>query len=356
MIADLADFSLARPGDPNAHFADPLRARASISPRLSSSLSIERHLILAYRPRWQSPDDLDEIAARIREIDPAIRTFIVPTTQRNTVIRRLAAERPTLLVSPGQMPRFRPARGRIYAGSPIPKLEELRRLRDAGVAAPKTAILTPGLQLDPDEWGDFVLLKPTDIRTSSRGQGIQLMRTRRVRYREPQDYPEGHPGRLGPMMVQQYVMDEGHISVCRVLTLFGEPLYLLKHRSRDPVVDVSAPDEEIESLYVAHQGQPVPMEREFVFDGDAIAIARAAHAAIPEVPLKGCDLVYEARTRRFYVIELNCGGNTWHFSSAIQGRWRHENPPEFERMRRTHMDAMGTAARVLAERTRAEAA
>ncbi|MEJ0098026.1 MAG: hypothetical protein WDM84_09030 [Bauldia sp.] len=34
-------------------------------------------------------------------------------------------------------------------------------------------------------------------------------------------------------------------------------------------------------------------------------VARAAHAAMPEVPLKGCDIMREAATGRLYVLEVN---------------------------------------------------
>ncbi|MEJ0098010.1 MAG: hypothetical protein WDM84_08950 [Bauldia sp.] len=91
---------------------------------------------------------------------------------------------------------FRPLRGKVYQGWPIPKFEEVRRLAVAGVPVPLTALLTPELRLDPALWGEFVIVKPTDIATSSHGHGIQLMRTGRVSYIAPRDYPKGHPGRL----------------------------------------------------------------------------------------------------------------------------------------------------------------
>ena len=69
------------------------RDRAASRPCLPSRLAI--------------PDDLSAIADRVREIDPTIRTFIVPANQRNTLIRSMAAERPTLVVSAGRMRKFR---------------------------------------------------------------------------------------------------------------------------------------------------------------------------------------------------------------------------------------------------------
>jgi hypothetical protein len=45
----------------------------------------------------------------------------------------------------------------------------------------------------------------------------------------------------------------------------------------------------------------------------------------------------------------------WHFSSSFLAGQRAELGPQFERQRRLQLDAFGTAAHVLAERTLAEA-
>ena len=320
----------------------------------SAKTGVARHLVLAYRPGWQSLEDLGAIRHHVADIDPTIETFIVPTTERNSVSRRKAAKRPTLVVSNGFMPLFRPLRGKVYQGFPIPKFEELRRLTAAGVPVPRTAILTPDLQLDEADWGEFVVVKPTDIGTSSQGLGFTLMRTRRVRFIPPSDYPAGHPGRLGPMMVQRYINTGDHIAVYRALMYFGEPLYVMCNRAFERRVDLSANDDVIEASPVA--GKAVgEYEKSFPLDADVLALGRAAHAAIPEIPLKGCDIVREAATGEVFVLELNCGGNTWHFSSNHQAESRAKNGPEFERRRRQQLDGLRTAARVLVSKTNSEA-
>ena len=317
---------------------------------------IDRHLVLGYQPGWQSLDDLNAIARHVADIDPTIRTFIVPAPHRNSVTRKHAAERPTLVVSPGRIGVFRPLRGKVYQGSPIAKIEQIRRLRKAGVGAPLTELLTPDLRLDPEVWGEFVILKPTDIATSSEGRGVQLMRTHRVRYIAPADYPKDHPGRRGPMIVQQYIDTGANPAEYRVLTIFGEPLYLQLNRVHTPRVDLGAADDLIERAAVAIQAvDDGDQTRTLVKDPDVIAIGRAAHAAIPEVPLKGSDVLREESTGKLYVIEMNCGGNTWHFSSTILAGLRRKLGPDYERKRRTQFDAFRTAARVLVERTNAEA-
>jgi hypothetical protein len=320
----------------------------------SSREGIRRHLVLAYRPGWQSLEDLNAIAAHVREHDATIRTFIVPTTHRNGITRREIAERETLVVSPGRIPVFKPLRGKIYQGWPIPKIEELHRLAAAGLRVPRTELITPDLKLDPAEWGEVVVVKPTDIASSSHGLGIRLRRTSHVRYIAPADFPAGHPGRRGPMMVQQFVDTGEKVSAYRVLTFFGEPLSALFQAARESRVALNLDDEILEKSDIAIQTAGANRERRLIEDREIIDIARAAHHALPEIPLKGCDLLRESATGRVYVIELNCGGNTWHFSSNFFAKARGLQP-EFAHQRRAQFDAMRTAARILVERTNAEA-
>jgi hypothetical protein len=313
------------------------------------------HLVMVRQPGWQSAEDFEKIAAHVRDIEPRIAVFVVRRNAIHSYVRRKAAARPSLIFSPGRLTTFRPLRGRLYQGRPIPKLEQIERLAAAGVSVPRTAILTPDLELDPALWGAYVVVKPTDLLTSSGGLGVTLHRTSRVRYIPPAGYPEDHPGRRAPMMVQAFVDPGERLASYRVLTLFGEPLYAQLNLSSTHRVDLAQPDEVLERSVVAIQagGDRV---RILAGDPDIIALARAAYAALPEVPLQGCDIMRDARTGTAYVVELNRGGNTWHFSSAASEATRRKYGSEFELERIRQFDAFRTAARVLVERTRAEAA
>ena len=333
----------------NARLIEPLRGAAALGYRSHR----EWHLVIVRQPGWQSAADWDRIASHVRDIDPRIAVFLVRRDVIHSYARRQAAGRPTLVFSPGPLEAFRPLRGRVYEGRPIAKLEQIERPTAAAVRVPRTAMLTPDLVLDPAVWGEFVIVKPTDLVRSSHGHGVKLMRTSRVRFKPTSDYPPDHPGHYGPMLVQQFIDTGDHISHYRALTLFGEPLYIDRDRAVAPRVDLAAPDGEIERTTIATQG--IEKEKWLVEDPDVIAIARAAHAAIPEVPLKGCDILREAHTGALYVLEVNAGGNTWHFSSDQLARRRRLNGPEFERRRLQQFDALRTAARLLVEKTHAEA-
>ena len=322
----------------------------------SQSVPFQRHLVLVYRPGWQSPNDLVAIGRKVHWLDRSIRVFVV----RADVAKPQAIEAaslPTLVVSFGPLGHFHAARGHVYAGMVIDKLEQVRRLAMAGVRVPLTTVLTPQTRLDPDVWGPVVLLKPSHIGSSSTGVGIRLMRTTSVRYRRPDEYPVDHPGRLGPMLAQRFIDTGKYLSYFRVLTLFETPLYCQRTLAKVARVQLDAPEEDLERAFVASQqfGRG-DAAFEFVYDADVIATAKDAARAIPEVPLKGCDVVREERTGRTYVLEVNPGGNTWHFSSAFLSAERSLRGEAFERARLSQLDAFASAAHALVDRVNREAA
>lgn len=322
-------------------------------------VSIRRHLVIVHQPGWQAAEDWVDIAQRVRRLDPSTGVVIASALKANKALEERAAELPSLVFSAGPTGQFRPRRGKVYHGAPMHKFEQLRRLQAAGVLVPKSQLLTPGVTCDPDAWGEFVVVKPTDMASSSKAAGIQLMRAERVRYVAPEDYPEGHPGRRGPMVVQQFIDTGAELSTFRVLTLFGEPLYCEYNYLDNSRPDLTASDGVIEATNIAIQGDTPNRHRVFRYDADMVAVARAAHAAIPEIPLKGCDILRDHRTGRLYVIEVNPNSNTWHFSSAfvaaLEKKYPEKFPPELARQRLEQLDAFGTAAHVLADVTRREA-
>ena len=329
--------------------------QAQSAPATRRPAQIERHLVIVHRPGWQSIDDWRDIALRVRRADPSIAVFIVNADEPAGPLTEAAARLPTLVFSAAPLGKFAPQRGKVYQGQLIHKALQLKRLHEAGLPVPPTAVLSPTLVPDPKILGPLVVLKPTDLASSSHGQAIQLMRTERVRYVPPEQYPEGHPGRRGAILVQKFIDTGPHIKSYRVLTLFGDPLLCQLSELDENRVDLAADDATLESANVAIQGAAEARHRRFIYHADVVHLARRVHAAIPEVPLKGIDIVREQGTGRLYVLEVNPGGNTWHFSSSFLAAVRAKEPPEVTERRLKQLDAFGTAALALARVTRAEA-
>jgi hypothetical protein len=196
-------------------------------------MTIERNLVIVHTPDFQDVADFQEIARIVHERAPDIEVFIASNTIPSSATRRRASRRPTLIFSPGQLLQFRPLRGKLYAGCPIPKLEQLARFKAAGVPVPEFAAITPEVVLPESEFGAYVVVKP-GFSFSSHGHHMSLMRREQVRFRPREAYPADHPGRYGPMFAQRFVDTGPFINHHRVLTLFGTPLLAFKTITKTP--------------------------------------------------------------------------------------------------------------------------
>jgi hypothetical protein len=152
------------------------------------------------------------------------------------------------------------------------------------------------------------------------------------------------------MIVQKFIDTGEYPSHYRVLTLFGEPIFAFRAVStiKRPALD-AAPEMLAAGPFMAKHASRrliIPVE------SDVLDLARTTFGAISEVALHGIDIIREKETSRLFVLEINPGGNTWSFSSKWASLLRQQlNMPDLS----TQFDAWRTSARVLVQRTRAEA-
>jgi hypothetical protein len=315
-------------------------------------MPIERNLVLVHSPGYQDVEDLQQIAQAVAEMAPDIEVFVASNGIPSSATRRHASKRPTLVFSPGNLLHFRPLRGKIYAGRPIPKLEQIARFEGAGLPVPPSAEITPDLVLPESEFGSHVVVKP-GFSEASRGQFITLMRREDVRFQPRHSYPVDHPGRYGPMVVQRFIDTGPHVSHHRVLTLFGTPLLAFKTTAETPMPSLDSSDAVLATVAVKARRRDGPIKREFTFDADILDLARRTYAALPEAALQGVDIIRDAQSGKMYVLEANPGGNTWIFSKGDRTA-RLRTALGVQRLT-DQFDAFRTAAKVLIARTRAEA-
>ncbi len=179
------------------------------------------HLILVHQPSKQAYSDYESIAARISKQASDIRVFIVDTKELDWELRKVAASAPTLTVSPMPIKKFAPERGRIHQGFDFPKSEQYERLTARGVPVSDWLPIEPGVSLDPNDWGAYVVIKP-DI--SRKGAGIKIKRTGRVRYKPPQAYDGDQPARHASLLAQRFIYTGRWPNNYRVVTLYGRAL------------------------------------------------------------------------------------------------------------------------------------
>ena len=307
----------------------------------------ERHLVLVHSEGWQDINDFHALKRSVEALAPDIKVFIASNDIASSTTRKQASRRPTLVFSPLRLGAFKPDRGKVYAGRPMSKLDEMRRLEAAGIPVPEFEELTADTVLDRDRYGPLTILKPS-YAFATFGSGIELWRTSAVRYRPPDEYPAWHPGRVAPMIAQRYI-DCGLPMTCRVLTFFGEPVFTYLRQS---TVKLRLPDAADVFEQRDYMPSPPDMSVSLSTDPDFLAFASLAHAAMPDVALQACDILKEEATGRLYLLEINPGGGTWMFSN--------DNAPGYRRVLgisdlMAPFGALERMARALVRRTRIEA-
>jgi len=312
----------------------------------------DRNLVLVHTDGYQDVADFQEIAKYVQELAPDIEVFIASNDIPSSTTRRRAARRPTLVFSPGNLLEFRPIRGKIYAGRAIPKLEQLSRFKAAGLPVPAFAEISPDVVLPPQTFGPLVVVKP-GFSAASHGQHMTLTRRDAVRFQSRESYPSDHPGRYGPMFAQRFIDTGPFINHHRVLTLFGVPLLAFRTTSQAERPPLDSNEDVLANISMKARRRDGPIAREFTSNADVLELARRTYSALPEIALQGVDIIREEKTEKLYVLEANPGGNTWIFSKGDMTA-RLKATLGTERLT-DQFDAFETAAKVLIERTRAEA-
>jgi glutathione synthase/RimK-type ligase-like ATP-grasp enzyme len=314
-------------------------------------------LVLVHTPGAQARSDFETIANNISDLDTRIKVHIATNSTPNERINRRIASTPTLVFSPIRLDKFVPVRGKIYLGEMISKLKQYETFNQRGIGTPKTGLLKRNTVYSEQDWGERVVLKPLSQMLQSKGRGVYLISTKRLNY-------DIHVGNMfnrynvpGGVLVQQFVNTGPELEYHRVLALFGEPLYVMRTALAEPIsLDLEA-----------HPNQTVPIANQsygggrkdlrFVDGPEFHELALACFEAFPDRALQAIDVVRCHDTGRFYVLEVNAGGNTWHFSSAMITKRLH-NQSAVRRLTARKLRQFGAfevAARVLAERTRLEA-
>ena len=306
-------------------------------------------LLLVVSPNRCDPADFMDIAKRIGKIAPDIDVKVL---HPNFLTRLPSAtwKNPTLLVSLARGTDITLPRGAILMSHQLTKLQQVEMFRVGGIPTPMTASYEFGMHLDPQIWGELVLMKPKLLRMTSHGAGIQVFRTSRLSGMTAEDFPPSHLVNETPMLIQQFV-DTGPLpQKYRALTLCGEVLYIARDTNIGLRPDLSASDNEIEAGKFHNDGSG-EVKIEFGNYPEIHAFARKMAAAFPAAPLLGCDIIQHVHSGELYALEVNAGGNVWHFSSRMLAK-RRAKFPEDEKARHSQYGAFDVAAKALIRATR----
>lgn len=290
------------------------------------------NLILVHQETKQDRADYEEIARRA-DVD----VFIVDTKAGGVADPGFDAAAPTLTVSPMPIKKFTPPRGPVCQGFEYPKSEQYARLAGLGLPVPRWTIIEAQTALSPADWGPYVVVKP-DL--GRKGAEIFIKRTGRVRYRAP------------GFLAQQFVYTGRWPVNYRVVTLFGRTLMSWRCEASNRFVPLESRWD-----FKARGGITVVSNKRdsrytLSAERDVIALAERAHAAFPDQPLLGTDIVRDADTGALYVIECNPRGDAWLISSVMGRLIEQANGLDFA----AQFGALAIAAEVLSAETRRRAA
>lgn len=269
----------------------------------------KKNLLLHYFPKMLFRSDFDAMAERIHASTTDIAVEVLATDRPHPWTMVRAAARPTVSVE-FYRAKFTPClRGRVFRQwRGATKSAQYRVMDAAGLPVPKWTAIAPETKLDAAEWGPYVIEKPD---SGARGAYVRTKRTSRVKFRERDDLQEDNPGRLAGMIAQQLI-DTGPVPVSyRVKTLFGTPLLALRYEGgRDPwYVEDDKGKRRITGSSIVSTGRGCHIT---LADDDALLdLARRVHAAFPDIPVLGIDMVRDVDDGSLWVLEVNPEGNTW---------------------------------------------
>jgi hypothetical protein len=300
-------------------------------------------VLVIWAPHERTEADISQIAKRVTELRPNVRTFVVQHHKINQLKLVRTWGQPTLSLSFYCLDKRKLLPGRFVNGQLLLKHGEYARLDAAGIPVPRWTIITPDTRLDPVEWGPYVVEKPSAGR---RGAQVRIRKTNRVRYVAPETMSEGNLGREGPMLAQRFIYTGEWPTSFRVITLFGKVLLCYRQ--------VSSHGYPLTSRWnfkatggISIVSNTTDMHAELVKDDEVIALAERAHReAFADFPILGFDIIRDADTGTCYVLECHAQGN-WLFASDMGLGIQSLNKIDFK----TQFNLIDRAAEILAEET-----
>jgi hypothetical protein len=266
------------------------------------------NLIILCDTRVLPDRDFREVVKRVRRIAPDVHAFVASERRGLRRAQWVQLLRPTLFVQIDPLQGLRVWRGTLAA--PVrhlrSKMAAYRILESAGLPVPSWREIVPGIALDPEEWGCWVVVKP-DL--GLRGIDIEAVATSELRYRTAEELPPEHLGRKGPMLAQRFVPTTDGPAYYRVTTCFGVPILAIQLYTPAKGTAARAPE----------PGQPPQVTVDsaparFSEEADILDLARRVHALLPQVPTIGCDFLRHRDTGQLWISEINLS-NVWQLSS-----------------------------------------
>lgn len=336
-------------------------------PRASSDFIGQRrcNLVMVANRSLNHEPDFQKIAQFMREIDPKVKPVIIGNRARGIAKLLPLMASPTFGFSPVPLPKFRLMRGNLLMGQNLTKSQEYERLDAGGFPVPKWKLIDDEETPDLSDFSPYVVTKPD---AGMRGAMVKIKRKSRIKPKTGKDAEkpivsdthsgEGKHGapriQRAKTIAQEFVYTGLWPISYRVTTLFGQVIHSFRieadhERNQLPGPDAfgKLPGDQGVSIVASGNGCQMTLN----YEEDVIRLGEAAHAAFPDIPLLGIDIVREVPSGQLYILEVNASGYVWHFSSPMGLRIQSDYNINLE----SQFDGLRKAAHILAEKAQEQA-
>jgi hypothetical protein len=272
----------------------------------------KKALIVVHRN--ESADDFQHIARRIRKLDPSIGVTMVSDFLTSKMVPPEYLNLPMLVIYLCNPPPSEFKVATKLAVKEMSKVEEYAHFKEHQIPCLPIERFKWGMELDQSIYGEWVVLKPEN--KTSTGRDINMVPTKLLPTLRLADFPENHLIREDSYLVQKLLKTGTHPKHCRATIFLDEVIYSANGRLNFPYPPEDSDIKALLNISVA-SNQHARRTAEMVKDPEVNELALKVAKTLPQNPLMAIDILRDEETGKLYVLELNLGGNVWHFSSKM---------------------------------------
>ena len=226
--------------------------------------------------------------------------------------------------------------GKLMMCRAIDKMDQYNVFKINNLKTPTTNLYNPNMDLSA--FNDHVILKPFYAELQSSGHGLYVI-SKDALIKERKTFNT-------PYIIQQFIDSGNKPSIFRATMFLGEVLYICKINGVVEKLDGIIPEN------FHNKCRPPAIDvHEFEHYPDVYYFAKKITEAFPDSPILGVDIIKDHKTNELYVLEVNAGGNVWHFSSKSEAN-KNKLHPHHIYHKLNQYNAFNTAADALIRATK----